>query len=401
MKQNYKISLCALLLAGAVSTMTIGALGADKPKLAVLVVGMTTDAEGDEFAAGLGYDLTRNGAYDLLTKDNSPVVASQLTALRTQHAQGSKVDTTGLAAWGKANGIGFVQLVVESTIIAKPDASTTTAGKEQVAQLVDCSTGKLLGRGTYRAKFVSPVELTLPLVSVTGGVFEMGCKSGRDGTCNKDETLHWVKVNDFYITKYQVTQAQWKAVMGSLTSEMTSSTSYLGDNKPVIYVSHNDIVGTDGFLEKLNALTGQRWRLPTEAEWEYAARGCSAGDCESFAYSGSNKSVDVAYYGKSSGPTTVGTKSPNKLGIYDMSGNAWEWCSDWYDQYYGADSSSVLTSATSSSPIVNPTGAGTGSACVRRGGYWGIIETSCRVARRASYPPSVRNFDLGFRLVLP
>ncbi|MDR3187720.1 MAG: formylglycine-generating enzyme family protein [Prevotellaceae bacterium] len=391
------IFLLLLLLTGAGE---ITGAYAQKPKLAVLVVGMPTDAEGDEFAAGLGYDLTRSGAYDLLTKDNSPVVASKLTALRTQHAQGAKVDTTGLAAWGKANGIGFVQLVVERTGAVQQATSVLVAGQEQVAQLVDCSTGKLMGRGTYRATFGSPVELTLQLVSVTGGVFEMGCKSGRDGTCYTNETLHWVQVNDFHITKYEVTQAQWKAVMGSLPSSITNNNTYLSDDKPVFYVSHDDIAGANGFLERLNALTGQRWRLPTEAEWEYAARGCSAGDCESFEFSGSNTVADVAWYSNNASPQPVGTKAPNKLGIYDMTGNVWEWCSDWYDQYYGAGSESALTSTTSTSPIVNPTGAGTGPDRVARSGKWNDYASVCRAAFRYHNTPNHRG-GVGIRLVLP
>jgi formylglycine-generating enzyme required for sulfatase activity len=396
MKQNYKIYLCSLLLVGAVNTMTVGALGADKPKLAVLVVGMLTDAEGDEFAAGLGSELTQNGAYKLATKTNNTAVATKLAALRTQHAGGAKVDITSLAAWGKANGIGFVQLVVESTIIAKPDASTAVAGREQVAQLVDCSTGQLLERGTYRKKFGSPVELTLQLASVTGGVFEMGCKSGRDGTCNSDETLHWVRVNNFHITKYEVTQAQWKAVMGSLPSNLSGA--YVGDSKPVIYVSHDDIVGAGGFLEKLNALTGQRWRLPTEAEWEYAARGCSAGNCERYTYSGSNTIENVAWYSSNhptANPQPVGGKLPNKLGIYDMSGNVWEWCSDWYGSSY------YPSGTTRASSQVNPTGPEPDSYRVRRGGSWDNGASSGRVAYRDHNTPSGSTYALGFRLVLP
>jgi formylglycine-generating enzyme required for sulfatase activity len=412
MKQNYRISLCALLLVGAVSMMTAGAQ--TKPTLAVFVVGMATDAEGDEFAAGLGYDLTRSGAYELVTQNNNTAVATKLVALRTQHAGGTPVDISDLMAWGKANGIGFVQLVVESAIIVNVDASTTVAGREQVAQLVDCSTGKLLGRGTYRAKFVSPevlamARLHLEMVAVTGGVFEMGCKRGRDWDINNtyihddcwgSETLHWVKVSSFNIGRYQITQKVWRGVMGSLPSGLTSNTAYLGDDKPVIYVSYDDIVG---FLAKLNALTGKNYRLPTEAEWEYAARGCSAGNCESYRYSGGNTIENVAYYNQSSGgPTIVGTKSPNQLGIYDMSGNVWEWCSDWYDNYYGAGGSSALTNTTSSSPIVNPTGPNSGSARVFRGGSWSICTMSnCRVAQRNNNTPDYCDDLTGFRLVLP
>jgi hypothetical protein len=137
------ISLLSLLLVGAAG---ITGAHAQKPTLAVLVVGMGTDAKGDAFAAGLGNDLNRNGDYELQTKDNNSTVAAKLTALRTQHAGGAKVDTTGLAAWGKASGIAFVQLVVESASLITTEDLLTAKGVEQVAQLVDCSTGKLSGR---------------------------------------------------------------------------------------------------------------------------------------------------------------------------------------------------------------------------------------------------------------
>jgi formylglycine-generating enzyme required for sulfatase activity len=389
MKQNYKIYLCALLLVGAVNTMTIGALGADKPTLAVLVVGMGSDTKSDDFAARLGSDLNRDGEYTLVTKDND-AVASMLTTLRAAHTPSTPVDTTGLAAWGRQNGIDMVQLVVESTTAG---TIILPAQVERVAQLVDCSTGKLSGRGTYRMNFTLRGTEGVQMVPVAGGVFEMGYKSGRDGSSDTGEKpLHTVKVSNFRIGKYLITQAQWREVMGSLPSELTSNTAYMDDNKPVIYVSHDEIVVKDGFLDKLNALTGKNYRLPTEAEWEYAARGCSAGVCESFQYSGSDTVGDVAYYNQSSGgPTTVGTKNPNGLGIYDMSGNVYEWCRDWYSYSYYT---------TANNPLNNPENTTPASFRVARGGCWNIKAKFCRVAGR-SYFASVRSYVLGFRVVLP
>jgi formylglycine-generating enzyme required for sulfatase activity len=395
MKQHYKIYLCALLLVGAVGTMTIGALGADKPKLAVLVVGMGSAAKSDAFAVRLGSDLNRDNEYELVTKDNNTAVADMLAALRTQ---ATPVDTGGLAAWGKANGIDLVQLVVQATHVSGMRTF-------RVAQLVDCNTGKLSGRGTYRMDFTPKgvdTNAVIELIAVAGGAFAMGCSSSRDGTCDREEQpLHTVRVNNFHIGKYEITQAQWKAVMGSLPSSLTSDIAYLGDNKPVIYVSHDDIVGKDGFLEKLNALTGKTYRLPTEAEWEYAARGCSAGMCESYPYSGNNTIGNVAWYfisvGNSNnpnGPQPVGEKSPNALGIYDMSGNVWEWCSDWYsDTYYTTDNN----------PLDNPenTTPDSDSERVTRGGSWATINISCRVATRVSLRPNYGRLNYGFRVVLP
>jgi formylglycine-generating enzyme required for sulfatase activity len=384
MRNNYKMYLCALLLVGAVGMMT----ASGKPKLAVLVVGMGNAAKSDDFAVRLGSDLNRDGEYTLVTKDN-PAVTNMLTTLRTQT---TPVDTTGLAAWGKANGIDFVQLVVQSSDVSGMRTSRMT-------QLVNCSTGELSGRGTYRMDFTSKgfdTNTVVKLVPVAGGVFEMGCKSGRDGNCNSvdEKPLHYVKVNDFHIGKYPITQAQWKAVMGSLPNSLTSSTAYVGDNKPVIYVSHDDIVSPkNGFLARLNTLTGKNYRLPTEAEWEYAARGCSVGVCESKQYSGSVVIGDVAYYNQTSGgPITVGTKAPNVLGIYDMSGNVWEWCRDYYNvSYYTTDNN----------PLDNPENTTSGSTRIRRGGSWFHNAQSSRVAYRHFAMSNVCNEYYGFRVVLP
>jgi formylglycine-generating enzyme required for sulfatase activity len=385
--------LFSLLLVGAVG---VTGTYAQKPKLAVLVVGMGSAAKSDDFATRLGSDLNRDGEYELQTKDNNPDVALKLTALRAAHTASTPVDTTGLAAWGKCKGRDFVQLVVERTTAG---TAVVTVQVERVAQLVDCSTGKFSERGTYRMNLIPRGMETsgLQLAPVTGGVFEMGCNSSRDGgSCGLDQTpLHYVKVNNFRIGKYPITQAQWREVMGSLPSELTNA-AYLGDNKPVIYVSHDDIVAEDtGFLAKLNALTGRNYRLPTEAEWEYAARGCNSGQCESFPYSGSKTVGDVAYYNQSSGgPATVGSpRSPNRLGIYDMSGNVYEWCSDWYGFY---------PSATEDSPQDNPTGSTYGSYRVVHGGSWvNKDESYCRIAYRGRSMPSDRLDFYGFRVVLP
>ena len=172
-----------------------------------------------------------------------------------------------------------------------------------------------------------------------------------------------------------MTQALWKAVMGSNPS------NWKGDNLPVENVSWNDC---QTFLRKLNAMTGKNFRLPTEAEWEYAARGGNRS--RGYQYSGSNVLSDVAWY---SGSKThnVGTKAPNELGIYDMSGNVWEWCQDWYGDYHGYSQT-------------NPTGPSSGSKRVVRGGSWIYFAWCCRVADRTDYAPGIRNNDLGFRLAL-
>jgi len=191
------------------------------------------------------------------------------------------------------------------------------------------------------------------------------------------------------MSKYEVTQAQWKAVMGSTPS----NTNYgIGDNYPVNNVSWDDI---QTFIQKLNAQTGQTYRLPTEAEWEYA---CRAGTTTPFntgnnlTTSQANYDGDYPYNGNPKGEyrgksTPVGSFAPNAWGLYDMHGNVWEWCSDWYGTY-------------PSGSQTNPTGAATGSLRVNRGGSWYIYAQSCRSAYRYNNTPDYRYISLGFRLVL-
>ena len=156
---------------------------------------------------------------------------------------------------------------------------------------------------------------------------------------------------------------------------------------PVEQVSWDDV---QDFINKLNQMTGGKYRLPTEAEWEYAARGGSRS--REHKYSGSDSLGSVGWYDDNSSDKThpVGKKTPNELGLYDMSGNVWEWCSDWYDKDY-----------YSSSPARNPKGPGRGSHRVRRGGGWGYIARRCRVSIRYISSPDYRHDFLGFRLAAP
>ncbi|GHT29262.1 hypothetical protein AGMMS49574_05550 [Bacteroidia bacterium] len=222
-------------------------------------------------------------------------------------------------------------------------------------------------------------EAAIEMVYVQGGTFSMGCSGEQGGDCHGSEKpLHSVTVSSFNIGKYEVTQAQWKQIMGSNPSY------FKGDNLPVESVSWEDV---QEFISKLNAATGKRYRLPTEAEWEYAARGGNRS--QGYKYSGSNNLNNVAWYvGNSSSKThPVGAKSPNELGVYDMSGNVWEWCSDWYDNY-------------NSSSQTNPTGPSTGSYRVLRGGSWYDFAKYCRVSYRDGSTPGDRGRSVGFRLVL-
>ena len=230
---------------------------------------------------------------------------------------------------------------------------------------------------TSRPK-VSLADIMRNMVYVEGGTFTMGATSEQKNPDYDEKPTHRVSLSSFYIGKYEVTQALWKAVMGSNPSR------FEGDNLPVENVSWNDC---QTFLRKLNAMTGKNFRLPTEAEWEFAARGGNRS--RGYQYSGSNVLSDVAWYDDNSGSKThnVGTKAPNELGIYDMSGNVWEWCQDWKGSY-------------SSSAQTNPTGPSSGSHRVFRGGSWFSNAGRCRVAYRNDGTPGFRGIHLGLRLAL-
>ena len=220
--------------------------------------------------------------------------------------------------------------------------------------------------------------VTFEMVYVPGGTFTMGATAEQGSDAYGDEKpTHSVTLNGYYIGKYEVTQSQWKAITGNNPSY------FKGENLLMENVSWNDC---QEFIGKLNQLTGKKFSLPTEAQWEYAARGGKSGGTK---YSGSNAIENVAWYYGNSGSKThpVGTKSPNSLGIYDMSGNVREWCQDWRGDY-------------SSYSQTNPTGSGSGLGRVHRGGSWFDIASSCRVSDRDNHTPGGRINNLGFRLCL-
>ena len=221
--------------------------------------------------------------------------------------------------------------------------------------------------------------ISIDMVRVEAGTFTMGATPEMKDPWDDEKPTHQVTLtNDYYIGKYEVTQALWKAVMGKNPSK------FKGDNLPVEQVNWKDC---QEFLSKLNNTTGKKFRLPTEAEWEYAARGGKKS--RGYQYSGSNNISDVAWYEDNSGSKThtVGSKQANELGIYDMSGNVWEWCHDWKGSY-------------SSSSQVNPTGANSGSYRVGRGGSWRHAARGCRSSYRNNSTPDNRNDSLGLRLIL-
>ena len=270
-------------------------------------------------------------------------------------------------------------------------------------------TGNITLYARWDASGTGPSSGLVEMVFVAGGSFEMG-KNG-DGSSGNVTPVHTVTLTGFYMGKYEVTQAQYQTVTGNNPSQFT------GNDLPVEYVTWYDAVE---FCNKLSEMEGYQpvytisgrtpatgypitsatvtanwgsngYRLPTEAEWEYAARGGN-GSPGNYIYSGSNNVDNVAWYGSNSGYTThaVGTKAPNGLGIYDMSGNVWEWCWDRFGNYPAEAQN-------------NPTGASSGSNRVLRGGSWHYVAQNVRSAYRytSGGTPSVRGDDRGFRLLRP
>ena len=220
--------------------------------------------------------------------------------------------------------------------------------------------------------------VSIEMVKVEAGTFMMGETKEMENSDEDDEPVHQVTLtNDYYIGKYEVTQTLWQVVMGSNPSEIK------GNNLPVETVSWDDC---QEFILKLNRMTGRKFRLPTEAEWEYAARGGKKS--RGYLYSGSSNIDDVAWYGNNDDKThQVGMKQANELGIYDMTGNVWEWCQDLYEEYSGLSQT-------------NPTGAAIGDVFISRGGCSGIDAMSCRPIVRNCYTSDVRLGALGLRLAL-
>ncbi len=270
--------------------------------------------------------------------------------------------------------VGLFIAVVCGIIVSINSGSTNEDDSDSFYDMAEAYSTDEVSAETYEVNGVS-----FDMIMVEGGTFTMGATPEQGDAYDWEKPTHQVTLSSFMIGKYEVTQAQWEAVMGSNPS------SFKGDNLPVEFVSWNDC---QTFIKKLNSITGKNFRLPTEAEWEYAARG--GNKSRGYKCAGSDNIDDVAWYDDNSGVMThaVGTKQPNELGLYDMSGNVWEWCSDWYGDY-------------SSSAQTNPTGATSGLYRVCRGGCWFYGAGYCRVSYRFDITPDYSFDGLGLRLVLP
>ena len=264
-----------------------------------------------------------------------------------------------------------ITLTKEATAIQQNTVSQPTVAQQPVVQPTVTNSDNIS----------IPVKdgVSIDMVRVEAGTFTMGATPEMKEPDDDEKPTHQVTLtNDYYIGKYEVTQALWQAVMGNNPSYSK------GNNLPVERVSWDDC---QEFISKLNSITGKTFRLPTEAEWEYAARG--GNKSRGYQYSGSSNLSDVAWYKDNSGSKThtVGSRQANELGIYDMSGNVWEWCQDSFGTY-------------SNSSQVNPTGANSRSKRVIRGGCWYYSAGCCRSSYRDYNTPGSRFDNLGFRLVL-
>lgn len=302
--------------------------------------------------------------------------------------------------WGGAYFISSRLVNVETTEVPKmynAENKTLNNSKDVVTvaqEIASNLSGSKLNspRGSARQDFTeTALGINMKMVWVEGGDFLMGCTSEQSDCSRDEQNVRRVTVDGFYIGMLEVTQSQWEKVMGTSVYQQRdkADTSWpmrgTGSDYPMYYVSWEEAME---FCRRLSNKTGKTYTLPTEAQWEYAARGGKKADGTK--YAGSNMIDAVAWYTDNSSNSThpCGTKRANALGIYDMSGNVWEWCKDWY-------SDSNLSYDTN-----NPIGPSSGSSRVLRGGGWSYYATRCRVASRGINSPGCRNFYYGFRVVL-
>jgi len=380
-----------------------------KPQIAVYVTGDLKDGEKKAVNTEMLDALVKNGRYTAV--ERSDVFLAKIAEEHKKQRSGS-VDDKQISKLGKQFGVQFVcvadvtkvldSYLVSARIINVETATVDKMGKayshlespEALADVSERVVTSMFGDG------ITDVEM----VFVKGGTFVMGCTGESNDCYPMERPTQKVTVDDFYIGKYEVTQKLWKHVMGG------SRSLHGGDDMlPIFGETWNDV---QIFIARLSAITGKSYRLPTEAEWEYAARGGAAS--RGYKYAGSNNIEDVAWYYVNSGNRTlsdyttetvdkdnfvktvisnenrahvVGTKQPNELGIHDMSGNVYEWVSDWHDHYSYHDK-------------INPKGPSSGTKRVYRGGNYSSNSRTCRVFLRLGGEPDRKNMPPGFRLAL-
>ena len=334
-----------------------------------VAVVLTLDVSSMEFASGSGSKMFR-------------ISSNTIWAISSDKNWCSVSPTSG-------NGDGSVTVSVEENTSTSERTATITVESATITRtlVVTQNGAKPVTPPASQDRTFTVGGVTFKMIAVDGGTFTMGATSEQGSDAyDYEKPAHQVTLSSYYIGETEVTQELWQAVMGSNPSDFS------GSRKPVENVSWDDC---QEFIRKLNSLTGQNFRLPTEAEWEFAARG--GNQSRGNKYAGSNTIDNVAWYYKNSyakgssssdyGTHNVATKQSNELGLYDMSGNVLEWCQDWYGNY-------------SSSSQTNPMGPSSGSYRVGRGGSWILNARSCRVSLRIDYSPGNRNSYLGLRLAL-
>ena len=298
----------------------------------------------------------------------------------------SSASMDGAMVYIDGNNVGTVPLLLQGVLTGNHALEVKKEGYLTYEENIIVHKGQTYSIGNKELS-KAPTQITITVNGVSfdmrrieAGTFMMGATPEMEEPNDDEKPVHQVTLtNNYYIGKFEVTQTLWEAVMDSNPSE------FKGSNLPVECVSWEDC---QKFIGKLNHITGKNFRLPTEAEWEYAARGGKKS--RGYQYSGSNNLSAVAWCWDNSDDRTypVGTKQPNELGIYDMSGNVGEWCQDWYSDY-------------SDTAQTNPKGFTSGCSRVERGGSWLLQNTMyCRSSARNSYNPEGRGPYIGLRLCL-
>ena len=417
-----------LLLVLVTSVMSLQAQNR-KLKLAVYATGEVPQQLKNLSQSSASTALVQGGRYQMIERSSDFL---QIVSKEQQYQQSGAVDDSQISELGKQCGAECVCVVdvmlidsylyVGVRMIDVVTATSHQAGdyeivdykspadlKKCVTEAVNIMEGKTAGnksQPSYNNNSYSygnnkgsdytenAFGLNLKMVYVEGGSYNMGCTGEQGGDCKDNEkTVRYVTVSDFYIGQFEITQAQWQAVMGTSIYQQrdkantqfdTQFDAYgTGNDYPMYYVSWEE---AKEFCRRLSQQTGKTYRLPTEAEWEYAARGGKK--TQNSKYSGGYSLDYVGWYDSNSGSRAhaVGTKAANELGIYDMSGNVLEWCEDWYGDYRSYDTD-------------NPKGATSGSGRVNRGGSWALDAEYCRVSYRSGNSPGDRYCILGFRVV--
>jgi len=403
--KGFQMKRFALL---AAALCCAAAFAQDKPTIAVYVTGAEARGTNKALATRMLSALVNSGRYKAV--ERSEEFLNQLDAEHVRQRSGA-VNDAQIRKLGNQFGVEFICIAditpalgsnqVSARIVNVESAEVVAMGDtdnplKTLQELNDASVqvvammfgAKTPTKPVQQAQETGPVSISaamkddktgIEMVFVKGGTFTMGCTAEQGKNCD-DGVRGDITVSDFHIGKYEITQKQWGAVMGGNPSALK------GDNLPVERVSWDD---AQEFIQKLNSMTGRKYRLPTEAEWEYAARG--GAESRGYMYSGGNNIGDVAWYKDNGGYKThpVGAKAPNELGVFDMSGNVWEWVSDRY-----------AYETYKSSGETNPKGPDSGSNRVRRGGSWSGEASHCRVSHRYYAAPGDRSGYLGLRLVL-